>query len=176
MWQLFKVSSKKTELSKAEIREELLLDTFLLGRKQESFLVMFDCPPPPGGSRRSYLHRNLALKCESFELWKEMASKSQGFSQLGCLLNPRLFLCVSLWWALGWDEKRRTTLTQMDGKVSFSPGFIILWSHHFMANRWGKKGKSWSTLFSWAPKSLWMVTAAMELKDSCFLAEKLWQT
>ena len=28
------------------------------------------------------------------------------------------------------------------------------------------------TLFSWAPKSLQMVTAAMKLKDSCFLEEK----
>ena len=30
------------------------------------------------------------------------------------------------------------------------------------------------TLFSWAPKSLQMVTAAMELKDACSLEEKLW--
>ena len=30
-------------------------------------------------------------------------------------------------------------------------------------------------LFSWDPKSLWMVTAAMKLKDSCSLEEKLWQ-
>ena len=29
------------------------------------------------------------------------------------------------------------------------------------------------TLFSWAPKSLQMVTAAMKLKDSCSLEEKL---
>ena len=29
------------------------------------------------------------------------------------------------------------------------------------------------TLFSWAPKSLQMVTAAMELKDACSLEEKL---
>ena len=29
------------------------------------------------------------------------------------------------------------------------------------------------TLFFWAPKSLQMVTAAMKLKDSCFLEEKL---
>jgi len=29
------------------------------------------------------------------------------------------------------------------------------------------------TLFSWAPKSLQMVTAAMKLKDACFLEEKL---
>ena len=28
-------------------------------------------------------------------------------------------------------------------------------------------------LFSWAPKSLQMVTAAMKLKDACFLKEKL---
>ena len=29
------------------------------------------------------------------------------------------------------------------------------------------------TLFSWAPKPLQMVTAAMKLKDSCSLEEKL---
>ena len=28
----------------------------------------------------------------------------------------------------------------------------------------------------WAPKSLQMVTAAMKLKDACFLEEKLWPT
>ena len=39
-----------------------------------------------------------------------------------------------------------------------------------------EKWKQWQTLFSWAPKSLWMVTAAMKLKDSCSLEEKLWQT
>ena len=33
--------------------------------------------------------------------------------------------------------------------------------------------KNWQILFSWAPKSLWMVTAAMKLKDACFLEEKL---
>ena len=29
---------------------------------------------------------------------------------------------------------------------------------------------------SWAPNSLWMVTAAMKLKDACSLEENLWQT
>ena len=33
----------------------------------------------------------------------------------------------------------------------------------------------WET-FSWASKSLWMVTGAMKLKDACSLEEKLWQT
>ena len=36
---------------------------------------------------------------------------------------------------------------------------------------------SWQIrLLSWAPKSLWMVTAAMKLKDTCSLEEKLSQT
>ena len=40
----------------------------------------------------------------------------------------------------------------------------------------GKQQKQWQTLFSWAPKSLQMLTAAMKLKDACSLEEKLWQT
>ena len=35
----------------------------------------------------------------------------------------------------------------------------------------GKNGNS-DRLFSWAPKSLQMVTAAMKLKDACSLKEK----
>ena len=31
----------------------------------------------------------------------------------------------------------------------------------------GKQWKQWQTLFSWAPKSLQMVTAATKLKDAC---------
>ena len=38
----------------------------------------------------------------------------------------------------------------------------------------GKQWKQWETLFSWAPKSLQMVTAAMKLKDACSLEENLW--
>ena len=40
----------------------------------------------------------------------------------------------------------------------------------------GKQLKQCQTLFSWAPKSLQMVTVAMKLKDSCSLEEKLWPT
>ena len=29
----------------------------------------------------------------------------------------------------------------------------------------GEKWKQWQILFSWTPKSIWMVTAAMKLKD-----------
>ena len=46
-------------------------------------------------------------------------------------------------------------------------------SHHFMANRWGNSGNSYRLYFWGAPKSLQMVTAAMKLKDTCSLEEKL---
>ena len=45
-------------------------------------------------------------------------------------------------------------------------------AHHFMADRWGNNGNS-DRLFSWAPKSLQMVTAAMKIKDTCSLGKKL---
>ena len=41
-----------------------------------------------------------------------------------------------------------------------------------MANGWANSGNS-NTLFSWAPKSLQMVTVAMKLKDTCSLEGKL---
>ena len=47
-----------------------------------------------------------------------------------------------------------------------------IWSHHFMANRWGNSGKQQLTLFFWAPKSPQMVTVAMKL-DSYSLEGKL---
>ena len=43
-------------------------------------------------------------------------------------------------------------------------------SSHFMAYRWGNNGNNERPLFSWAPKSQ---TAAMKLKDTWFLEEKL---
>ena len=45
-------------------------------------------------------------------------------------------------------------------------------SHHFIANRW-RNNRNSDRLFSWAPKSLQLVTAAMKLKDTCSLEEKL---
>ena len=39
----------------------------------------------------------------------------------------------------------------------------------------GKKWKQWQIFFSWAPKSLQTVIAAMKLKDTCSLEENLWQ-
>ena len=39
-----------------------------------------------------------------------------------------------------------------------------------------KHWRQWKTLYFGAPKSLQMVTAAMEYEDACSLEEKLWHT
>ena len=57
-------------------------------------------------------------------------------------------------------------------KLNIQKSKIMAYGHHFMAKRWGKNGNS-EILFSWAPKSLQMLTAAMKLKDAYSLEEKL---
>ena len=51
-------------------------------------------------------------------------------------------------------------------------GLKGIWSHHFMANRWGNSGNS-NRLYFGAPKSLQIVTAAMKFREACSLEEKL---
>ena len=52
---------------------------------------------------------------------------------------------------------------------------MAIQSHHFMQIE-EEKWKQWQILFSWEPKSLQMVTAAIKLKDTCSLEEKLGST
>ena len=68
------------------------------------------------------------------------------------------------------SEKAGLNLTIQKMKIMAS-GQITSWQIS------GKKQwKQWQALFSWAPKSLQMVTAAMKLKDACSLEEKLQST
>ena len=48
-----------------------------------------------------------------------------------------------------------------------------IWSHHVMANKWGNNENGDRLYFWGATKSLQMVAAAMKLKDTCSLEEKL---
>ena len=57
-------------------------------------------------------------------------------------------------------------------KVGLKLNIHGIWSHHFMVDRLGNNGNS-DRLFWGVPKSLQMVTAAMILKDTCSLEEKL---
>jgi len=45
-------------------------------------------------------------------------------------------------------------------------------SHHFMANRWGKKWQQWQTLFSWAPKITADGDFTLEMKRYSLLGRK----
>ena len=55
--------------------------------------------------------------------------------------------------------------------------FRKLRSWHLVPSLHGKyMGKQWQTLFSYGPTSLQIVTAAMKLKGTCSLEEKLWLT
>ena len=47
-----------------------------------------------------------------------------------------------------------------------------IWFYHFMANGWGKSGNSEIHLFSWAPKSLWMVIVVMKFQRCLLLGRK----
>ena len=49
----------------------------------------------------------------------------------------------------------------------------IMASGPILSWQMGNQRKQRQTLFSWAPKSLQMVTATMKLKDSCSLEDKL---
>ena len=64
------------------------------------------------------------------------------------------------------SEKADLKLDIQKTKIMAS-GPIISWQID------GKQWKHCQTLFSWAPKSLKMVTAAMKLKDACSLEGKL---
>ena len=57
-------------------------------------------------------------------------------------------------------------------KLNIQKMKIMAYDHHFMENRWGKNQNSDRLLFSWAPKSLQIVSAAMKLKHVCSLEEK----
>ena len=46
-------------------------------------------------------------------------------------------------------------------------------SHHFIGNRWGISGDNFRLFLGGAPNSLWMVIAAMKLKDTYSLEGKL---
>ena len=67
------------------------------------------------------------------------------------------------------SEKAGFKLNIQKTKIMASHQFM---SHQFMANRWGNHGNS-ERLFSWASKSLQIVTAAMKLKDAYSLEGKL---
>ena len=67
------------------------------------------------------------------------------------------------------SEKVGLKLSTLKTKIMAS-GLITSWQID------GETMETVSDFIFWAPKSLQMVTAAMKLKDTCSLEEKLWPT
>ena len=69
------------------------------------------------------------------------------------------------------EEREKTGLKLNIQKIKImASGPVTSWQIE------GEKWKQWQILFSWAPKSLQVVTEAMKLKHACSLEEKLLQT
>ena len=66
------------------------------------------------------------------------------------------------------EEREKVVL-----KLNVQKTKIIASGPHFMGNRWGNGGNNVRLYLGGAPKSLQMVTAAMKLKDTYSLEEKL---
>ena len=82
------------------------------------------------------------------------------------------------------EEERKDLLMRVKGeseKAGLKPNIQktkIMIQFHGITLQQTERGKveAVTDLISWAPKSLWTVTAAMKLKDNCFLEGNLCQT
>ena len=145
-----------------------------------------DTPPIPPPTSRSGMWFCLFSKLNMMYLWVSFTGQiphssllaprlgpgplgSGGACILG-LLTAASWCCVSCSSVLGLPGRRQLK-PEAQSDSSQASGPITSWQIGV-----GKKWKEWQALFSWAPKSLWMVTSAMKLKDTCSLVEKLWQT
>ena len=64
--------------------------------------------------------------------------------------------------------------SEKDGLIPNIKKTKIMASSHVISSQIrGKKVETVADLFSWGPKSLWMVIAAMKYKDTCTLEGKL---
>ena len=81
-------------------------------------------------------------------------------------------LCSHQWWLMKVKEER----AKSGLKVNIPKTKIMASGPITLCKQMGKQWKQWLTFYFWAPKSLQMVTAAMQLKATCSFEEKLWQT
>ena len=78
------------------------------------------------------------------------------------------------------EEEQKSPLMKMKDESEKADLKLNIQKMKIMASSpitsWQMDRKQWATLFSWAPKSLQMLTAVTKLKDVYSLEEKLWQT
>ena len=92
---------------------------------------------------------------------------SMACNLLGSSVHGILWARILGWVAIPFSRgsswpRDRTQVSHISGR------FFTIWNtYEFHYGFW----KQWQSLFSWAPKSLQMVTAAVQLKDACSLKE-----
>jgi len=98
------------------------------------------------------------------ETWQKLPSPGSD-----CLLElePGLFSALSFLICKTWT---RISLFQTHSAEGYLEITVVSAADHASHNM------NCNLAFSWAPKSLWMVTPARKLKDACSLEGKLWQT
>ena len=126
------------------------------------------------------IRKGVLLLC-LFNLYAEYIMRNAGLEEAqagikigGRNINNLRYADDTMLMAESKEELKRllTKVKEESEKVGLQLNIHGIQSHHFMANRWGNNGNS-DRLFSWAPKSLQMVTAGMKLKVTCSLEEKL---
>ena len=149
------------------------------------WIIMRQTPMRPPSTSRNGTWFCLFSKLDPVYLWVSFTGKiphssllaptlgpgpwdSGGACTLG-LLTASSWCCVSCSSVLGLPGRRQLK-PEAQSDSSQASGPITSWQIG------GKNWKQGQTLFSWALKLLWTVTAATKLKDACFLEEKQWQT
>ena len=135
------------------------------------------------------VHQGCILSPCSFNLHAEYIMWNAGLDEANAGIKIARRNINNLWYAddttlmAESEEELKSLLMKMkeeSDKVDLKLNFQKLRSWHpvpsLHGKQMGKQWKQWETLFSWAPKSLYMVAAAMKLKDTCSLKETLWQT
>ena len=76
------------------------------------------------------------------------------------------------WWRKVKEESEKAGLKLNIQKTKIMGSGPIISRQIGVGGEW----KQWQILFSWASKSLWIMTPVITLKDACSLEGKLWQT
>ena len=104
-----------------------------------------------------------------------------GIKDAGRNINSLKYADDNTWMAESEEELKSLSMRVKEEsekaglKFSIQKTKVMAFSHITSWQIDGEKRKQWRILFSWAPKSLQIVTASMDVKDACSLEEKLWQ-
>ena len=104
---------------------------------------------------------------------------ASGGQSVGALASASILpVNIQGWFPLGltgwWRWKRRAKKLAYNSTFKKQRSWYPVPTLH---NKYkGEKWNQWQIFFPWTLKSLWMVTAAMKLKDACSLEGTLWRT